>query len=114
MISVYLCRHPIGFCTAQREAAIVTAIPGTTRDILSVSVDIGGLPIIISDAAGLRQTNDLVEKIGVQRAHQAFVFTSLTIDLFFSLVLKMQTYGSVCYLCRRSFPSYSQTRHGRT
>jgi tRNA modification GTPase len=62
--------HPI-FSTAQREAAIVTPIPGTTRDILSLSLDIGGLPIIISDTAGLRQTQDVVESIGIERAHQA-------------------------------------------
>lgn len=57
--------------TAQRDAAIVTPIPGTTRDILSLSLDIGGLPVIISDTAGLRQTKDVVESIGIERAHQA-------------------------------------------
>ena len=62
--------HPI-FPTAQRDAAIVTPVPGTTRDILSLSLDIGGLPIIISDTAGLRQTQDVVESIGIERAHQA-------------------------------------------
>lgn len=56
---------------AQREAAIVTPIPGTTRDILSLSLDIGGLPVIISDTAGLRKTEDVVEKIGIERAKQA-------------------------------------------
>lgn len=58
---------------AQREAAIVTPIPGTTRDILELSLDIGGLPIIISDTAGLRKTEDVVEKIGIERARQAYV-----------------------------------------
>ncbi|KAL0064756.1 mitochondrial splicing system protein [Marasmius tenuissimus] len=53
---------------AQREAAIVTPIPGTTRDILEVSLDIGGLPVIVADTAGLRQTDDVVESIGVERA----------------------------------------------
>ncbi|THH33812.1 hypothetical protein EUX98_g484 [Antrodiella citrinella] len=53
---------------AQREAAIVTDVPGTTRDILEVSLDLGGLPVVIADTAGLRETNDLVEKIGVTRA----------------------------------------------
>ncbi|OCH95896.1 tRNA modification GTPase TrmE [Obba rivulosa] len=55
---------------AQREAAIVTSIPGTTRDILELSLDIGGLPVIVADTAGLRKTDDLVEKIGVERAKQ--------------------------------------------
>ncbi|KAH9894153.1 tRNA modification GTPase TrmE [Cubamyces lactineus] len=55
---------------AQREAAIVTPVPGTTRDILELSLDIGGLPVIVADTAGLRKTDDLVEKIGVERARQ--------------------------------------------
>ncbi|TFK56232.1 tRNA modification GTPase GTPBP3 [Heliocybe sulcata] len=53
---------------AQREAAIVTSIPGTTRDILELSLDIGGLPVIVADTAGLRDTEDMVEKIGIDRA----------------------------------------------
>ena len=69
---VRLPRSFIGtFPTAQRDAAIVTPIPGTTRDILSLSLDIGGLPVIISDTAGLRQTQDVIENIGIERAHQA-------------------------------------------
>ncbi|KZT12620.1 tRNA modification GTPase TrmE [Laetiporus sulphureus 93-53] len=55
---------------AQREAAIVTSIPGTTRDILELSLDIGGLPVIIADTAGIRKTVDLIEQIGVERARQ--------------------------------------------
>ncbi|KAI0676751.1 tRNA modification GTPase TrmE [Trametes maxima] len=55
---------------AQREAAIVTPIPGTTRDILELSLDIGGLPVIVADTAGLRKTDDVIEKIGVERARQ--------------------------------------------
>lgn len=57
--------------SAQREAAIVTPIPGTTRDILELSLDLGGLPVIVADTAGLRNTDDVVEKIGVERARQA-------------------------------------------
>jgi len=53
-----------------REAAIVTPIPGTTRDILELSLDIGGLPVIVSDTAGIRKTDDLVESLGVERARQ--------------------------------------------
>ncbi|KAL1937591.1 hypothetical protein VTO73DRAFT_13086 [Trametes versicolor] len=56
---------------AQRDAAIVTPVPGTTRDILEVSLDIGGLPVIIADTAGLRHTTDVVEKIGVERARKS-------------------------------------------
>ncbi|KAJ7937424.1 tRNA modification GTPase TrmE [Mycena leptocephala] len=56
---------------AQREAAIVTPVPGTTRDILELSLDIGGIPVIVSDTAGLRNTTDPVELIGVERARNA-------------------------------------------
>ena len=56
---------------AQREAAIVTPVPGTTRDILEVSLDVGGLPVIVADTAGLRITEDLVESIGIERAKTA-------------------------------------------
>ncbi|KIY71835.1 tRNA modification GTPase TrmE [Cylindrobasidium torrendii FP15055 ss-10] len=56
---------------AQRDAAIVTPVPGTTRDILELSMDIGGLPVVISDTAGVRPTEDIVEKIGIERAKKA-------------------------------------------
>ncbi|KAJ7646146.1 tRNA modification GTPase TrmE [Mycena rosella] len=56
---------------AQRDAAIVTPVPGTTRDILELSLDIGGIPVIVSDTAGLRKTDDPVELIGVERARNA-------------------------------------------
>ncbi|KAG6861491.1 hypothetical protein C0995_015918 [Termitomyces sp. Mi166 len=56
---------------AQREAAIVTSVPGTTRDILELSLDINGLPVIVADTAGVRATDDLVESIGIERARKA-------------------------------------------
>jgi len=63
-------------CEAQREAAIVTAIPGTTRDVLEISLDIEGLPVVIADTAGLRAADDVVERIGIQRAAEAYVLYS--------------------------------------
>ncbi|MEO0368412.1 MAG: tRNA uridine-5-carboxymethylaminomethyl(34) synthesis GTPase MnmE [Pseudomonadota bacterium] len=53
------------------ETAIVTEIPGTTRDIVSQTIDIDGLPVHVLDTAGLRDTNDPVEKIGVAKAQKA-------------------------------------------
>lgn len=53
-----------------RESAIVTAIPGTTRDILRESIHMDGLPLHLIDTAGLRDTEDTVEKEGVRRARE--------------------------------------------
>ncbi|TFY59822.1 hypothetical protein EVJ58_g5531 [Rhodofomes roseus] len=64
---------------AQREAAIVTSVPGTTRDILELSLDIGGLPVIVADTAGIRQTDDLVESIGVERARNLVQSTDISL-----------------------------------
>ncbi|MEJ2354956.1 MAG: tRNA uridine-5-carboxymethylaminomethyl(34) synthesis GTPase MnmE, partial [candidate division WOR-3 bacterium] len=52
----------------QEDKAIVTEIPGTTRDLLEGIVDIGGYPVILHDMAGIRQSKSSVEKIGVDRA----------------------------------------------
>ncbi|HVR42962.1 MAG TPA: tRNA uridine-5-carboxymethylaminomethyl(34) synthesis GTPase MnmE [Thermoanaerobaculia bacterium] len=53
------------------ERAIVTPIPGTTRDLLRETVEIGGLPVTLVDTAGLRSTGDAVEQIGIARARAA-------------------------------------------
>lgn len=53
---------------AQRELAIVTDIAGTTRDTLRQEISIDGLPVHIVDTAGLRESSDVVEQIGIERA----------------------------------------------
>jgi tRNA modification GTPase len=53
------------------DRAIVTPIPGTTRDIVRETIEIGGLPVTIADTAGLRSSGDIVEEIGVARAREA-------------------------------------------
>jgi tRNA modification GTPase len=53
---------------AQREAAIVSPIPGTTRDAIEVHFDMAGCPVTLIDTAGLRPSQDVVEQIGVARA----------------------------------------------
>lgn len=56
---------------AGHEAAIVTNVAGTTRDTVTETIDIDGLPVHIIDTAGLRDSDDTVEKIGIQRARKA-------------------------------------------
>ena len=53
---------------ARREASIVSEEPGTTRDLIEVDLDLGGLPITLVDTAGLRESESVVERIGVARA----------------------------------------------
>ncbi len=66
---------------ANRDVAIVTHIAGTTRDVLDVHLDIFGVKIIVSDTAGLRKTSDIIEQIGIERAHLAMARANLVLVL---------------------------------
>jgi len=59
--------------------AIVTAVPGTTRDVLTERADIGGLPLSLIDTAGVRETADIVEQEGVARSRHTLRVANLVI-----------------------------------
>ena len=58
---------------------IVTDVPGTTRDTVEESASLGGVPIVLVDTAGLRESNDIVEKIGIERTARAISDADLLI-----------------------------------
>ncbi len=64
-----------------RDAAIVSDIPGTTRDAIERPLSIKGMPFLLIDTAGLRETSDPIERIGVERAHGQRALADIVIDL---------------------------------
>jgi tRNA modification GTPase len=67
---------------ARREAAIVSAIAGTTRDVIEVHLDLGGYPVIVADTAGLRDGRDEIEIEGIRRARGKAAEAELRIAVF--------------------------------
>jgi len=67
---------------AGRDAAIVSELAGTTRDVVEVRMDLGGFPVILSDTAGLRETADRVEVEGVRRARATADEADVVIAVF--------------------------------
>jgi tRNA modification GTPase len=62
-----------------RERAIVTEIPGTTRDVVSEQAAIGGIPVRLMDTAGIREAGDHLESLGIQRSYAAIADADLTL-----------------------------------
>ncbi len=60
-----------------KERAIVTDIPGTTRDSLSEFINVNGIPILLTDTAGMRSSSDAIERLGIERTRQAIVDADL-------------------------------------
>jgi len=67
------------------ERAIVTEIPGTTRDSLEELLDINGIPVVLVDTAGIRPTEDTVEKIGIERSKKAIAECDVVLFVLDSL-----------------------------
>ncbi len=63
----------------EQERAIVTAIPGTTRDLVSETASVEGIPVKLFDTAGIRTGQDVVETLGVERSFQAMADADLTL-----------------------------------
>jgi tRNA modification GTPase len=66
-------------CLVERERAIVTATPGTTRDLVSENVAIGGIPVRLVDTAGIRRALDEAESIGIRKSMEALADADLVL-----------------------------------
>ncbi len=66
-------------CLLHEERAIVTAIPGTTRDLIEEVVNLGGLPLKLVDTAGLRPARDIIEEEGIRRTQECLAQSDLAI-----------------------------------
>jgi tRNA modification GTPase len=69
-------------CLVEREHAIVTATPGTTRDLVSETVAIGGIPVKLVDTAGIRRALDEAESIGIRKSMEALADADLVLVVF--------------------------------
>lgn len=67
---------------AKRDVAIVSAIAGTTRDVIEVHLDLGGYPAVLADTAGLRVSGDVIEQEGVRRAQTRAQTADLRVAVF--------------------------------
>ncbi len=64
------------------DRAIVTAIPGTTRDVIEDSIQVGAYPLVLQDTAGIRESVDEVEKIGIARSRRSLADADLVLAIF--------------------------------
>jgi tRNA modification GTPase len=85
------------------DRAIVTEVPGTTRDTLSEPISLNGIPVVLTDTAGVRDSTDRIESMGVERTRQAMADADL-------LVVVLD--GSV-NLCAEDLSVLSEARNGR-
>jgi tRNA modification GTPase len=65
----------------KKDRAIVSEVAGTTRDVLENTVNIGGIPFVLKDTAGIRKTKNQIEKIGVEKSNQEILLADLVLYL---------------------------------
>ncbi len=68
-------------CLAGEQVALVSDVPGTTRDVIRKEIQINGIPLHIMDTAGLRESEDVIEKMGIALTHQTLLKADLIIVL---------------------------------
>lgn len=66
-------------CLVERERAIVTATPGTTRDLVTETVSLSGIPVRLIDTAGIRSASDEAEEIGIRKSYEALADADLVL-----------------------------------
>ena len=77
-------------CLINKNQSIVTSIEGTTRDVVEKNIDIDGLPVLLKDTAGIRESDDTVEKVGIERSFSE----AKDADLILVLNDQHKTFGS--------------------
>lgn len=106
---------------AQENKAIVTDVPGTTRDVIEEYVTVNGIPLKLLDTAGIRETSDIVEKIGVERSRSALEEADLILlvlngaehlhDDDISLLRQLQTRQTVILVNKTDLPLQINLNH---
>jgi len=84
---------------AGREAAITSDIAGTTRDVIEVKMDLDGLPVTILDTAGLRQSSDILEEIGIARGQERAKAADVRVHLLEHGDEDVGDFGSTTGMC---------------
>jgi tRNA modification GTPase len=108
---------------SRTERAIVTDIPGTTRDILEEQISLRGIPLHIVDTAGIRETEDVVERIGVERSREALREADLVLFMIDAsreltqtdreLLQEVRNYPTIVLLNKLDLPRKVQTEEIR-